>query len=207
MFRRLLPNEYSFFDLFEEIATFINLSANELHSYVSGKSTLEATAVKLKDIEHQADNVVHRCVESLQKTFITPIERADIHLLIKRLDDIVDSIYATISRLELYEITEILPEAKGMSALIVKCSLQVEEAVKGLRKMKNAEAAVTKCLIIHELESEGDGLYRAAIKKLFHDTDAVMILKWKDIYDKLERAIDRSEEVANIIERVVIAGS
>lgn len=207
MFKRFLPKEFSFFDMFDQHAELIIETAKVLNDFTKAALSQEEASIKIKHLERQADTIVHKCTEALQNTFITPIERTDILQLIKKLDDIVDSIYSAMSRIGLYEIEVLRPEARELADLILKASFQVADVLKSLRDKKDFESALVKCKLIHDLESEGDAIFRTAIKQLFKENDAVLIIKWKDVIDRLERAIDRSEEVANIIEKVIISAS
>jgi uncharacterized protein Yka (UPF0111/DUF47 family) len=207
MFKFLLPKEYSFYDFFEKHAEVMIETCKELVAFSSGKTDPAVSSKKIKDFEHEADDITHHCTEALLKTFITPLERTDIHLLIKRMDDIVDAIDAGVSRASLYEIKSIRPEAQQLAEVLLKASNSIYEAVKSLRNTKDTRELKERLKLLHALENEGDIIHRSAIVNLFKETDAVLIIKWKEIFDRLERAIDRCEDVANIIEGVVISSS
>ena len=205
MFGRLLPRETSFFDYFDKHAALTVEGAREFLSLVSTGANILAKAKRIKEIEHETDVITHHCVEALHKTFITPIERDDIHRLISRMDDIMDYIEAAAERISLYEIREMTPEARDLADVLVRAAQGVERAVRGLRDMKHTEAVVKTCIDINRLENEGDAILRAAVARLFKEVrDPIEIIKWKEIYEILESATDRCEDVANIIEGVVL---
>ena len=208
MFRRILPREVCFFDYFEQLAVMINQACEAFRDLAEGKTDNVAQAARIKDIEHQADTLTHKCIEEINKTFITPIDRVDIYTLVKRLDDIIDSVDACTSRIALYEITEMRHEALQLAEVLVKAAHEIEVALKGLRNLKNAPIIEEKLIAIHQLENDGDTLLRAALMRLFKEEDRpIQVIKWKEIFERLEKATDRCEEVANLIEKIVIEAS
>lgn len=205
MFRRLLPRETNFFDYFEQHGRLINQACQELHSLVSGKAVDQERIDRIKEIERQTDEIAHQCIEAIHKTFITPIDRSEIHHLISRMDDIIDAVDAATSRIEIYEIKEIRDDVRQLSEVLVQATAEIEIALKNLRNMKNEPVIKEKCIRIYHLENEGDTIIRTALAKLFkEENQPILVLKWKEIYQRLERAIDRCEDVANIIEGIVI---
>ncbi len=207
MFRGILPKEVNFYNYFEKHITLSIKAATELLILSNEGADVVAAAKRIKDFENEADDITHLCTEELHKTFITPFERADIHNLIKNLDDIIDNIDGAVSRILLYEITIIRNETKLLADILVKCTMQIEQALKGLRNMKDPDFIIDKCKIIHQLESEGDAVLRSAILRLFKEGDAIPLIMWKEIFQKLEKAVDKTEAVANIIEGVVISAA
>ena len=205
MFGRFLPKETSFFDFFEQHAALTVEGCKEFLSLASTGANVLAKAKRIKEIEHETDVVTHRCVEALNKTFITPIERDDIYRLISRMDDIVDFVEAASERIALYDMKEMTPEVKDLADILVRAVQQIVVAVKGLRNMKNAEPVLQACVDINRLENEGDTILRNALARLFkEERDPITVIKWKEIYEGLETATDRCEDVANIIEGVVL---
>lgn len=205
MLRRLLPRETSFFDYFEKHAELTIQGARAFLEMVSGGTNPVARAAQIKEIEHEADVVTHTCVEALHKTFITPIERDAIYHLITRMDDIMDFVEAAAERIALYQLTEMTPEARALADVLVRAAEHVAAAVRGLSDMKNSREVLQRCIDINRLENEGDSILRNAVARLFRDAgDPIMIIKWKEIYENLENATDRCEDVANIIEGVVL---
>jgi predicted phosphate transport protein (TIGR00153 family) len=179
--------------------------AKEFLALASGKLDVDAGAKRIKEIEHETDVITHRCVEALHKVFITPIKRDDIHKLIVRMDDIMDFVEAASERMALYEIREMTPEVKDMADTLGRAAKAVEEALKGLRDLKNPKAILEKCVDINRFENEADAILRRALARLFkEEKDPITIIKWKEIYEHLESATDRCEDVANIIEGVVL---
>jgi predicted phosphate transport protein (TIGR00153 family) len=205
LFRRLLPKETDFFDYFEQHSKLTVEACKEFQALTSKGADLAARASRIKDIEHEADDLTHRCIESLHKTFITPFDRGDIHSLIKRLDDIIDSVDAVASRMVLYDIKDMRAEAQALADVLVRASAELEQAVRHLRHLKFSDLVKEKCIAIHNLENEGDTILRSALARLFaEERDAALIIKWKELYERLERATDRCEEVANILEGVLL---
>jgi uncharacterized protein len=205
MFRRLLPRETSFFDFFEQHAALTLQGTQEFQRLVTEGGNVAARARRVKELEHECDTVTHRCVEALHKTFITPIERDDIHRLISRMDDIMDFVEAAAERLTLYDLTDMTPEVRELAGVLVKAAEKVALALRGLRDMKDAKPIIEACIDVNRLENEADAILRIAVARLFRETkDAILVIKWKEIYESLENATDRCEDVANIIEGVVL---
>jgi uncharacterized protein len=205
MFGRFLPKETSFFDLFEEHATLTVEGIRELVSLVSTGANVEAKARRVADIEHETDVITHRCVEALHKSFITPFDRDQIHRLITRMDDIMDFVEAAAERIALYELTTMTPEVRDLADVLLRASIVVEGATRGLRNFKDPEDILKQCREVNRLENEADQILRRAVAKLFKEvTDPILVIKWKEIYENLENASDRCEDVANIIEGVVL---
>jgi uncharacterized protein len=205
VFGRLLPREMSFFDFFERHAALTLEGAKAFRDLAAPGSDVPAAAKRIKEMEHQADTVTHQCVEALHKTFITPIERDDVHRLISRMDDILDYIEAAAERITLYDVTEMTPEMRELAQVLVKAIDKVGVALRGLRDMKHAEPILEACVDVNRLENEGDAILRIAVARLFREAkDPILIIKWKEIYENLESATDRCEDVANIVEGIVL---
>ncbi|MEO8705309.1 MAG: DUF47 family protein, partial [Kofleriaceae bacterium] len=155
--------------------------------------------------EHETDTITHRCVEALHKTFITPIDRDSIHRLITRMDDVMDFVEAAAERIELYELTVMTADVRDLSDVLHRSALQVEQAVRGLRTLKDPNATLKLCIDISRLENEADAVLRRSVARLFkEEKDPITVIKWKEIYENLENASDRCEDVANIIEGVIL---
>jgi len=205
MLEKLLPRETSFFDFFERHAALTVEGAKEFLSLVSTGANIESKTRRIKEIEHETDVITHQCVEALHKTFITPIERDVIHRLITKMDDVMDFVEAASERIALYGVTEMTPEVKDLADVLVRAAQEVERALRGLRDMKNAPMILQKCIDINRLENDADAILRAAVARLFREEkDPITVIKWKEIYENLETATDRCEDVANIIEGVVL---
>jgi hypothetical protein len=205
MFGRLLPRETSFFDFFEQHAALTVDGIKEFASLVATGANIAAKAKRVKEIEHETDVITHHCVEALHKTFITPMDRNDIHRLVSRMDDIMDFVEAAAERIVLYEIKQILPELRDMSDVLQRAAEQLHMALKGLRHKKDLPSVLKICIDINRLENEGDAILRNALARLFREEeDAITVIKWKEIYEDIEAATDRCEDVANIIEGMIL---
>jgi predicted phosphate transport protein (TIGR00153 family) len=204
----LLPREQSFFDDFEEQG---RRTAEGCRAFVALAEDLGRAVARAKDIkalEEQCDAITHRVVAKLHKVFITPIDRNDIYRLITKMDDIMDYVEAASERLALYEIRTTTKELGDLARCLLTACERVVEAVSGLRDLKNPQVILEKCVEINRLENEADALLRGTLAKLFREEkDPVAIIKWKEIYELLETATDRCEDVANIIEGVVLENS
>lgn len=205
MLKWLMPKEIRFFDFFEEHASTTVKAAKELLELISEDPLSQEKFQRIQFLEHQADTLTHSCVESLHKTFITPFERNDIYRLISRMDDIIDFIEETAARIITYKLTMMTQEAKELATVLFHSTQTIEQAVKGLRHLKNGDIMRQAFVAISRLESKGDAIVLRAIGKLFDEEgDAINIIKWKEIYENIEEAIDRCEDVANIIEGVIL---
>ena len=164
-----------------------------------------ALAARIKEIEHETDVITHACVERLHTTFLTPFDRDDIHRLITRMDDVMDYIESASERIALYELREMTQEVRDLAAVLVRATEAVALAVAGLRDVKRAQAILDQCIEVNRLENEGDEILRNAVATLFKGgADPLFVMKWKEVYEALENATDRCEDVANIIEGVVL---
>ena len=205
MFGRFLPRETSFFDFFEQHAALTIEGTKEFLSMVTTGANVAAKCRRISDIEHETDTITHRCVEALHKTFITPIDRDSIHRLITRMDDIMDYVEAAAERIELYEIQSMTSDVRDMADVLLRSAQQVELAVRGLRTLKETQQTLKICIDINRLENECDAILRRSVARLFkEEKDPIMVIKWKEIYENLENASDRCEDVANIIEGVIL---
>ena len=205
MFDRLMPREGRFFDLFKELAELIVQGSRELVALVGAIDDLERRRFNIEAIEKKGDKVTHNTVQLLHKTFITPIDRNDVHQLITNMDDILDLIEDCAQSISMYDIRTVTPEAKRLADICVGCAEKVKAAVELLSSMKNANAILEICGEIDRLESEADHLMRAAMAKLFRDEpDVRELIRQRAIYELLEEMTDRCEDVANIIEGIVL---
>jgi uncharacterized protein len=201
----LIPKEQVFFDLFEQAAKNVHDGALALQEMLENFQDVVEKARKVKDIEHAGDKITHTTIERLNKTFITPIDREDIHELICRLDDILDLIDTAVSRMVLYKIKEPTNDAKALAKVLVHATKIIMELVPQLRNLKHTDALIQQCIAVHTQENEGDRIEQHALAALFDNGhDAYFIIKWKDIYEDLESATDRCEDVANVVEGIVL---
>lgn len=205
-FPKLLPREEQYFSLFAQMTSYINDAANALVEMLSRPgSDFPEYGQRIKIIEHACDDLTHNIATRLNQSFITPFDREDIYMMSKALDDVVDLINGAARAILMYDIREATEPAKQLAGVIQRMALQLHQVVSILQKPKG----VTERLIeLHRLENEGDDIYQRAVGGLFHDNlDPIVVIKWKDVYEKLEAAIDRCENVANIIEGVIIKHS
>jgi predicted phosphate transport protein (TIGR00153 family) len=159
----------------------------------------------IEDAEHAADRITHETVQLLHTTFVTPFDRDDIHRLISLMDDVLDLIQDTGESLVLYDIQKVTPEATQLAELVLRCAERVQAAVKLMASMADAPAMLEICVEIDKLESEADKVMRAAISRLFREeTDVRQVIKLKAVYEALESATDKCQDVANVIESVVL---
>jgi predicted phosphate transport protein (TIGR00153 family) len=205
-FGKLLPREEQYFTLFAQMTSYINDAARTLVEMMSHHDgDYQEYVQRIKSIEHACDDLTHNVSTRLNQSFITPFDREDIYMMSKALDDVVDLIDGAARAVVMYDIHEVTEPAKQLAGVIQRMALQLNEVVSILSKPKG----VTERLVeLHRLENEGDDIYHRAVAALFHDRgDPLEVLKWKDVYEKLEAAIDRCENVANIIEGVIIKHS
>jgi len=208
MLGKLLPRKTEFFAMFSRHAELCVEGARLLRELLQKPMDSEERANQIKLVEHAADDVCQRTMEALHATFVTPLERGDIHRLSSRLDDIMDHIEATASRLWLYEIQAVTPEALEMGEHLVRAADAVKIAVDGLGQGIDASRMRGLCGKIKQVEKENDRVLRRATARLFkEERDPLALIKWKEIYEDLEGAIDRCEDVGNIVEGVVIENS
>ncbi|NIM52130.1 MAG: DUF47 family protein [Gemmatimonadales bacterium] len=200
---RLLPREEEFFDLFVEVAKRSHEAAGHLCELFSGEPDRVGYYVDvIKRLEHEADEITHEVVNRLDRTFITPIDREDIHLLSSHLDDVIDRIDSLARRAQIFRLG---PPPEGIAKLcdvILRITAETSKAVEKLRAKKDV---MQHCIEAKRLEEEGDALYHAMLGQLFdEENDPIALIKWKEIYDNLERAIDACDDVANDLESIVL---
>ena len=205
MLEKLMPRSDEFFDDFDAQADATVRGAKLLCELLDDFTDVERKVQAIKEVEHQGDAIAHRAFERLHRQFITPFDRAEIHRLLGRIDDVLDLTDATAERLILYEVGPVPQAARDLAKVLVPCAEKMQEAVRLMREIKNPGQILAACREIKTLESTADTLGRAAIAALFKSgADALSIMKWKEIYDLMETATDRCEDVANVIEGVVL---
>ena len=205
MFGRFMPKEGHLLELFNDHARAIVDGSRELAQLMSHFDDLQRRAYSIESIEKRADKITHATVDLLHKTFITPIDRDDIHQLITTMDDILDLIEDVAHSIFLYDIKIVTPEAKKLAEICVACSEKVQSSVNLLHSMENSAEILAICEDIDRLESEADHVMRAAMAKLFREeTDVRQVIKLKEIYELLEGVTDKCEDVANIIEGIIV---
>jgi len=200
-----MPTEGKFFELFNQHADLCVKGAREMVGLMTNFDDLEIRVHAIEAIEKEADKVTHNTIEMLHTTFVTPLDRDDIHQLITRMDDILDLLEDAAQTISLYDIKAITPEAKRLAELCLSCAEKVQAAVALLPNMDNSRAIMDLCTEIDRLESDADHVMRAAMSKLFREEpDVRNLIKLKAIYEILETVTDRCEDVANIIEGIVL---
>ena len=162
---------------------------------------------QIKDLERRADKLSRNCTDLLYKTFITPIDRNDIYTLVKRLDDLADQMNAAAFRMSTYDVVDMRYEAVEFSSIIQSCIDELIVAVRDLRKMKNKNLILESCKRVHDLENQADEILRGAVLRLFKEGDVLLLIKWKEIFERLEKAVDRCEDIASTIESILIEHS
>jgi predicted phosphate transport protein (TIGR00153 family) len=198
---RLIPRDQEFFSMFGEIARRVTAAAKIIHLLFKEPEHLHKHVSDIKDVEHEADVLTHDIISRIDKTFVTPLDREDIHMLASRLDDVVDLLDGTARRAAMFRIRETREPAQMLAAVLVRAAARIEEAVFG---MKKSALVIEKAREIKALEEEGDAIYHLAVGSLFDgdDPDPLEVIKWKELYDTLERALDQCEDVANVLESI-----
>lgn len=199
---RLLPREARFFDLFEAQAAKVHEAARALHEMARNYNQVDEKARHIKVLETQGDHNTHEIIDRLNRTFITPFDREDIHALASALDDVLDNIEGVSSRLALFNILSVTPETLQLTSIIEQACGAIVEAIKHLRHPQKINEF---CIQINHLENEADHISRTTTAKLFHEaSDFRELIKWKELYGRLEATTDDCEDVANILEGIVV---
>jgi uncharacterized protein Yka (UPF0111/DUF47 family) len=200
-----LPRDDKYFDMFTELARRIHESAQTWSKFFNKEAPVGPVADQIKRLEHECDEISHEILRRIDRTFITPIDREDIHRLAVRLDDVIDLIDGGVRQLALFGISEPTPPSRRLSQIIVEITAEVVSAVAALEKQKGV---IDHCIRIKQLENEGDVAYYEAVASLFREkAEPIEVIKWKDVYQNMEACIDRCEAVAHILESVVLKHS
>ncbi len=200
-----MPKEQKFFDLFEESAKNIIKSARALKEMLDTWQFIDSRVAEITELEHEGDSITHQVISLLHRTFVTPFDREDIALLAHTMDDIIDFVHATADSMFIYKITAPTQRAKELADIIVQAAVEVEKAVHGLRHKSEFKQILERCVEINRLENMADRVYRAAIGEIFENTsDITQIIKWREIYEHMETATDRAEDVADVLEGVAL---
>lgn len=204
---RLIPKDESFFDLFEKQANLLLEAAGVLVEATAHMETLAENAKRLERLEHDGDQFTHELMAKLNRTFITPLDREDIHQLVSSLDDVLDLMEAVTERFILFKIQQIMPPAKEIAKVIQQQAQEIHRVMPKLRHMRH-DQVMPHCIEINRLENVGDRLLRDAFAVLFDGApDPIIVIKWRELYELLEMATDKCEDVANIIEGLVLKNS
>jgi predicted phosphate transport protein (TIGR00153 family) len=196
----ILPREEKFFDLFNESAKNIHQGGLAIIKVMEPGADIEKEVKAVKEIEHQGDTITHDIIKKLNKTFITPIDREDIYSLAGALDDVLDLTDAAANKMVIFKIKEATPEARNLAEIISECT---KEIVKTVSLLGKGEIDPSHFIEINRLENEADRVFNGALAKLFdEEKDPIRVMKWKEIYENLEEATDRCEDVSNILETI-----
>jgi len=200
-----VPREERFFDLFEESAANILAASRVLKDLVDTWECIEQRVAEIRELEHRGDSITHEIIARLHRTFVTPFDREDIALLGKCLDDIMDFIDAAADAMLLYRVDRPDKRARELADIIVQAATEVQTAVHDIRHRARLGEAISRCVEINRLENAADVVFRAAMAELFRDSaDMAHVIKWREIYEHMEGATDRCEDVANVIEGVAL---
>lgn len=203
---RFLGRDLTFYTLMEKQADAALRAAKEFHALTKDFEHLRDYVRRIEEIEHEADEITHQLANKTDRTFVTPLDKEDLHDLSSRLDDITDFIEAATGRIALYQLDVARPDLEPLVSILVEITGVTSEAIGQLRHGRPRDAMHGVFVRIHELENESDELFRRALADLFNapDPDPIMVMKWKEIYDRVEIAVDKCEDVANVIESVVV---
>ena len=201
---RFFPKEIDFFEIFDRAALNVTKAATLLVSLMENFDNVDARAKEIYEVEQDGDMLTHEIMKKLNKTFITPIDREDLHALASSLDDVLDLIWASVDRMAVFKITEPTKEAIAMSKDLLATAEVIHKAIQKLKE-KNYSYVQEYCIEINRLENRIDRAFRDALGALFNDVkDPILIIKWKEIYEHLEDASDKCEDVANVLEAIVL---
>lgn len=197
---QLIPRDAQFYDLFQQVASRLSGSAALLHELFKDPQKLDQNVAAIKTLEHEADNLTHDTIDRINRTFVTPFDREDIHELAGDLDDVVDLIDGCARRAAIFHVKESRQHSVLMSEVLLRSAQCIEEAVK---QMKDPKAVSSATRQLKTLEEEGDALFHEAVEQLFTSTtDAIEVMKWKELFDKIEDAIDQCEDVGNTLQSI-----
>ena len=206
MLSRLMPKEGRFFDCFKNMADKILDSCELFEKLLEDLSRLETYRVDIRKIEHECDDVTHQVIDLVNKVFITPVDREDIQLLVKTMDDVIDLVNSATQCLGIYEIREVPPGIPSMARVLTQAMKEVRHALNDLDNLARPKEALQHCIELNRLENESDRLVREYVGRLFreHKDDPLLVIKYKEIYETVEAAVDCCEDIANVIEAIVI---
>lgn len=201
----LIPREEKFFDLFEQQVKSLEEAAKVFLELVKDWSDKHPAIARLRDLEHECDITTHEIMDMLNRTFVTPFDREDIHALAKELDDVVDIIQAVSERMLLFKVKGVSEDLVELARTLEEAISNVAKAVTSVRELNRPRRILDYCIEINRLENRGDRTSERAIGHLFEgQQDPMEVIKWKEIYDATESAIDKCEDIANIIEGIVV---
>lgn len=202
---KLTPTNTRFYDYFDRATDVLVGAAEHFLGALDHFGNAEQLAEKMTAFEHEGDDLTHETMELLHKTFITPLERADIRRLVVTLDDVLDALDDAARRIALYEIKTILPEVRELAKVLVAAAKAVQQAVHEVRYLRKRNGILPHCIEVHRLEDEGDRIYHHALAGLFKSgMDPLVVVQWKDVIEDLENAIDCCQEVSVVVEGIVL---
>jgi len=205
----LIPRDLQFFDLLERLSATVHQGARLLYDHLQAPGDLDAVrraSQKIHEVEHEGDDITHEIIARLNKTFITPLDREDIYGLAVRLDDVLDYVDAVAKRLVTFRVSKPTAQAVELARIILRSTEEVQIGVHLMRDLRHGEQIRLQCAKINQLENDADFVMREALDDLFNGAarDALDVIKWKDLYEQLEVATDKCEDVANVIETVLV---
>ena len=206
MFRfPFIHREQKFFDLFEGSARNMVKAAQKLKGMVDTWEDVRKSVDEIDDLEHEGDTITHEIMAQLHRTFVTPFDREDIVMLAHTLDDVTDFIHAAADAMLLYKIDRPTQRAKELADIIVQAAVEVEKVMPQLRHRTELKNILVRCVEINRLENVADDVFHSAQAELFDDTtDMAQVIKWREIYEYMESATDRCEDVSNVLEGVAL---
>jgi uncharacterized protein Yka (UPF0111/DUF47 family) len=200
----IIPQDKHFFNMLENESQNVLNGSKAFLDMLKNYENIKEKQQKIKDIEHQGDDIVHEIFEELNKTFITPIDHDDISKLASAFDDVLDNIDGTATRLVLFEIQKPEENMVKLAEVLYEQSIELTQALFGLRNIKNSKEIEKRCIEVNRLENVADDLYKTSIANLFKRDDAIEIMKLKEVYERIETAIDKCEDAANVISDIVV---
>jgi uncharacterized protein len=204
----LIPREEKFFDMFDEVTAILTRSASKFLAMLTQFDKLPERAQDMQDEEHRCDEVVARLLVALDRSFITPFDREDIHTLTTSLDDVMDNLEETAQRFAIFRIDKPTEEAVAMARIICDCCTQVQKAIQGCRHLNKPEEIQNHLQEISRLENQADKIYRDSDSRLFaNPPDVLLLIKLRELYSWLEETVDACKDVADIVAEIVIKGS
>jgi hypothetical protein len=200
-----LPKSSNFFDLFDRQVDYAVEAAAHL-KVIAGRGVADEESVqKMRDIEHAGDNTTHAIIEQLNKTFITPFDREDIHTLAKELDDVIDMIHTIVNRLMVYKLMGVNKNLVEFANVIEDSARSVACAVKGLRNLKHLKSILDACVEVNRLENVGDSMRDKVLVELFDtEKDPIVVIKWKEVYEDAETVLDICEDVVHVVQSILV---
>ncbi len=205
----LIPRETRFYGLFNEAASHLRTAAHELHAMVRSFDNLDERARALKEEEEACDGIIRKTIETLNRCFITPFDREDIHSLVTSMDDVMDRMEETAHRFSVFRVERLTPEAVELARIVQEACTHLEEAIGQLHDLRESDRIKDHLRAISRLENEADRVYRQADAKLFVNADGEIarLIQWRELYARLEDTVDATKQVAHVIAGIVIKGT